>query len=165
MKKLLLCLALAVVILLTSCGVIENEPEDVWSSEDFLRQLEHEVMMAYRRGRFLIDSNIEILEDGTEKVEFFEGKATQRMIDMYNYILRNLEPQVLFNDRDIVMSDIFENTLELNRFWGERDMSNRGLLSAASSLFLGAWFGGYIDHDDVDGCWRGHTEWSYKIWR
>ena len=95
-------------------------------------------------------------------VHFSPGLATQRLVDMYNYISQNLNPPIQFDGRDIVVDDIFENTIELRDFVEdiERRLSQAPF---ANWLFLSAWNNGYIDHDDVDGCWRGNGDWSKQI--
>jgi len=165
MKKTL-ALFFVIAILMVSCGEFRKECDDEQRiKQETLDWLEHYIMFWTNNRRFMIDLERITLEDGNQNTIFFEGSATQRMVDMYNYILRLQEPQILFNNRDIVVDDIFDTTLELHDFWVDQDGRLNGLLTAATNFFLGAWFGDYIDHDDVDGCWRGHTDWSYRIWR
>jgi len=164
MKKTLMCF-LAIIILLTSCTLVEKECEEQKRLEYEMRQQERNyfILWSFTSSVFWINVEIVSLEDGSQQSLFYEGKATQRLINMYNYILYNQEPQIFFNNRDIVMNDIFETPNGLSHFWGTRDMALNGLLNRAFSNFMRAWNNGYIDPDDVDGCWRGHGDWSEEI--
>jgi len=160
MKKISI-LFLILATLLISC--VTNQEECKEQKREELQRLERELMMANSR-TFLLNSEVITAENGERVIIYSEGLATQRMLDMYNYFLRLAEPQVLFNGRDIVVDDIFEKTLELHSFWEYQYAELNGfLVLAAESFFRRAWFDGYIDHDDVNGCWRGNGDWSEAI--
>jgi len=163
--KVIICLVFIVFFCfsLYSC----NKICEIEETENRIRQ--QTAFFAQQRGfSHMLKSEREIieLEDGTVQINLYPSQATQRLIDMYNYILRKLEPQVLFNDRDIVLEDIFDTTVELQQFiWKiEESLGDGSVLSSrAFPAFLRAWYNGYIDHDDVDGCWRGNGDWSEEI--
>jgi len=150
MKKIKLSLViLLLAIILFGCNNTSSTYQELT-----LQELIEWSLNALDNGWFWLDRETTRHDDGTTEIVYIPGPATQRRINMINYILREQEPQILFSGRDIVFYDIVESPIELWRFLEDRYPNLKNEIEYAINTFEWGWRNGYIDHDDVDGDWR-----------
>ena len=159
MKK---CLCITLITLL--CFTLFSCNEIIVVDEVRQNEMRYRALRDLELSWFLLRSEWIEVEEGVFERHFYERQEARRLIEMYNFIIRSTSPDVLFNGRDIVFEDVFESPFELVIFILERDDRLNGLMvDGAVGSFRRAWNNGYIDHDDVDGCWRGNGDWSEAI--
>lgn len=84
-----------------------------------------------------IIGSLDFDENGAIYNTFEKNERTDRAIEMYNRVLRNQEPPILFKDRELTFDDIVNYTLEVHDFLLKLHSSDIGaLLDLADFRFL-----------------------------
>jgi len=88
--------------------------------------------MTYLAGRFELNS-IAVTSGDNRTIHIFEGRHTQKVVDVYNRILGNQNPPILFNGRQLAVADILINPRAVQEFTTsfDRDEGLRELIDEA----------------------------------
>lgn len=145
MKKIiLLCFLVLLLCSFLSCANTDLQPYDY----EYWQQVRERTMWIVLSEKFDLDYTVVIQEDGKEVIVHSSGEATQRMVDMYNKMLRNHDPPILYDGGDFTINDVLHTPEKFLVFFHEANGKMRTDLTRASWRFRMAWYNGVICNND-----------------